>query len=73
MLTAPTMSRWACRPQVEQEKFLPLGLGTRLAQFGQVDEVPRSSTRLTSMPAAYALSVNTLMSCPKRQLRTARF
>ena len=41
-----------------------LGFATRAAQRGQVEEVPRSSTRTTAMPANSALSLRAEMSRP---------
>ncbi len=73
MLAAPTTSRWARSPQWPQTKPRPLGFATRAAQHGQLDEVPRSSTRTTAMPATSALSLSTEMSRPTLQLRTAKF
>ncbi|MEA2501476.1 MAG: hypothetical protein QOD01_1587, partial [Actinomycetota bacterium] len=57
MLAAPTRSRCPLKVQNEQLKVRPLGLGTLRRQTGQVEEVPRSSTSTTSMPAISALSL----------------
>ena len=69
MLAAATRSRWPWCPQCGQVKFRPAGLGTRRAQDGQVEDVPRSSTRCTVIPAAWALSDRTRIRCPTRQSR----
>jgi hypothetical protein len=44
MLAAAIRSRWPWCPQCGQRKSRPAGFGTRRAQQGQVEEVPRSST-----------------------------
>jgi len=69
MLAAAVRSRWPFCPQCGQLKFRPAGLGTRRAQLGQVEEVPRSSARCTLIPAASALSDSTRIRCPIRQSR----
>jgi hypothetical protein len=69
MLAAATRSRCPCCPQCGQVKFRPAGFGTRRAQRGQVEEVPRSSARCTVIPAASALSDRARIRCPTRQSR----
>ena len=69
MLAAATRSRCPSCPQCGQLKFRPAGLGTRRAQRGQVEDVPRSSTRCTVIPAASALSDRARIRCPTRQSR----
>src|SRR6185437_9811531 len=69
MLAAATRSRCPACPQCGQVKFRPAGLGTRRAQRGQVEDVPRSSTRRTVIPAASALSDRVRIRCPTRQSR----
>src|SRR2546421_219141 len=73
MLAAPTTSRWPLNPQNEQRKVRPLGLGTLLRQSGQVEEVPRSFTSTTSIPAISALSFRAAMRWVRPQLRSRRF
>ena len=69
MLAAATRSRCPPCPQCGQRKFLPAGFGTRRAQDGHVEDVPRSSTSVTVMPAASALSARTEIRWPTRQSR----
>jgi hypothetical protein len=56
ILAAADRSRWPVNWQAGQVSTRPAGLGIRLAQDGQVEEVPRSSTRIRLIPAASALS-----------------
>jgi len=51
MLAAAVRSRWPVNWQAGQASTRPGGLGTRLAQTGQVEDVPRSSTRARPIPA----------------------
>jgi hypothetical protein len=69
MLAAATRSRWPYCPQCGQVKFRPAGLGTRRPHRGQVEDVPRSSTRSTLIAAASALSDRARIRCPTRQSR----
>jgi len=69
MLAAATMSRCPCCPQCGQEKFRPAGLGTRREHDGHVEDVPRSSTSSTVIPAASALSARAEIRRPTRQSR----
>ena len=73
MLAAPTRSRWPLKPQDAQQKTLPLGLGTLRRQPRQVEEVPRSSTSTTSMPAICALSFRAPIRWVRPQWRSRRF
>jgi hypothetical protein len=73
MFRAPTRSRWHRCPQCGQEKQRPLGLGTDLWHSGQVEDVPRSFTSTTLMPASSALSDRHPSRWVRRQLRSARF
>ena len=70
MLAAATRLRCPACPQCGQEKTRPAGLGTRRAHAGHVEEAPRSSTSLTVIPAACALSRRARIKCPIRQART---
>ena len=51
MLAAATRSRWPENAQCGQDRVRPRGFGTRRWQAGQVDDVPRSSTSRTVIPA----------------------
>ena len=73
MLAAPTRSRWPLNPQETQRKARPLGLGTLRRQPRQVEEVPRSSTSTTSMPAICALSFRAAIRWVRPHLRSRRF
>jgi len=73
MFAAPTRSRCPLYPQCGQPNALPFGLGTLRRHSGHVDEVPRSSTSTTRMPARFALSFKAPMRCVRRQLRSRRF
>jgi short chain dehydrogenase len=66
---AVVRSRCPACPQCGQRKFRPAGLGARREQCGQVEDVPRSSTRLMVIPAASALSFRARMRWPTRQSR----
>jgi hypothetical protein len=57
---------------VWQVKARPRGLGTRWWQRGQVEEVPRSSTRTTVIPARVALSVRAPVRWVRRQVVLTR-
>jgi hypothetical protein len=70
ILAAATRSRCPQCPQCGQLNVLPAGLGTRRVHAGQVEEVPRSSTKVTVIPLACALSDRARISCPTRQERT---
>jgi hypothetical protein len=70
MLAAATRSRCPPCPQCGHVNTRPAGLGTRRAHAGHVEDVPRSSTSVTAMPAAPALSRRTLIRWPRRQSRT---
>jgi hypothetical protein len=70
MLAAAIRSRCPSCPQCGHRKFRPAGLGTRREHEGQVEDVPRSSTSVTVIPAASALSLRALMRWPTRQSRT---
>jgi hypothetical protein len=72
MLTAAIRSR--CPPcpqcgQCGQRNTRPAGLGTRREHDGHVEDVARSSTRATVIPAASALSDRIRMRRPTRQSR----
>jgi hypothetical protein len=69
MLAAAIRPRCPWCPQCGQRKFLPAGFGTRREHAGQVEDVPRSSTSLTVIPAASALSTKTRIRYPTRQSR----
>jgi hypothetical protein len=69
MVAAAVRSRWPLNWQAGQVRTRPGGLGIRLAQAGQVEEVPRSSTRARLIPAAPALSVSAAIRWPIRQSR----
>jgi hypothetical protein len=69
MLAAATRSRCPRCPQCGQLNTRPAGLGTRRAHDGQVEDVPRSSTSRTAIPAAAALSRKTAIRWPSRQSR----
>jgi hypothetical protein len=69
MLAAATRSRCPPCPQYGQQKFRPAGFGTRREHAGHVEDVPRSSTRATRIPAASALSARTAIKRPTRQSR----
>jgi len=56
MLAAADRSRWPVNWQAGQASTRPAGLGIRDRQAGQVEEVPRSSTRARLIEAASALS-----------------
>jgi hypothetical protein len=71
MLAAATRSRCPSCPQCGQVNRRPAGLGTRWAHAGQVEDVPRSSTNVTVIPATSALSRSALIRCPTRHARTA--
>jgi hypothetical protein len=74
MLRAPTRSRCPRKPQWAQAKRRPRGLETRSQHCGHVEEVPRSSTRTTLMPASWALSASAPSRWVRRQvLATRRF
>jgi hypothetical protein len=51
MLAAAERSRWPVNWQAGQASTRPAGLGILDRQVGQVDEVPRSSTSCTLIPA----------------------
>ncbi|SCL38310.1 hypothetical protein GA0070624_6171 [Micromonospora rhizosphaerae] len=72
MLAAATRSRCPENSQWGQDRVRPRGFGTRLRQVGQVEEVPRSSTSRTVMPARVALSVRTCTSRPICHCRSRR-
>ena len=57
MMAAADRSRWPVNWQTGQARTRPAGLGTREWQAGQVEEVPRSSTKVRLIPAAWALSM----------------
>jgi hypothetical protein len=67
ILAAADRSRWPVYWQAGQVSTRPGGLGIRLAQAGQVEEVPRSSTRVRLIAAAPALSVSAAIRWPIRQ------
>ena len=69
MLAAADRSRWPVNWQAGQASTRPGGLGTRDRQAGQVEEVPRSSTRFRLIPPTSALSVSTAIRWPMRQSR----
>ena len=69
MLAAAERSRWPVNWQAGQANTRPGGLGTRDRQAGQVEEVPRSSTRVRLIPAASALSFRTAIRWPMLQSR----
>ena len=73
MLRAPTRSRCPWNLQCGQRNSRPLGLGTRRRQDGQVEEVPRSSTSRTTMPARSALSRKACSRCVRRHRRKRKF
>jgi len=70
MLAAATRSRCPPCPQCGQGNTRPAGLGTRREHLGQVEEVPRSSTSVTVIPAVSALSARARIRWPIRQSRT---
>jgi hypothetical protein len=70
MLAPPTRSRCPVSPQYGQCNVRPEGLGTRRLQDGQVEDVPRSSTRTAVMPACSALSCRVRRRWPIRQSLT---
>jgi hypothetical protein len=57
ILAAADRSRWPVYWQAGQASTRPAGLGIRNRQAGQVEEVPRSSTKVRLIPAAWALSL----------------
>jgi hypothetical protein len=69
MLAAASRSRCPVRPHDRQDMTRPAGVGMRLPQAGQVEEVPRSSTSLTMIPAVSALSCSAWRRWPIRQAR----
>src|SRR5260370_23113697 len=73
MFRAPTRSRWPRCPQCGQENKRPLGLGTALLHSGQVDDVPRSFTSTTLIPASFPLSDSHPSRWVGLQLRSPRF
>ena len=71
MLAAATRSRWPPCPQCGQENTRPAGLGTRREHLGQVEEVPRSSTSMTVIPAVSAFPARA-RPAPTRRARSVR-
>jgi hypothetical protein len=69
MLAAADRSRWPVNWQAGQVRTRPAGLGMRVAQAGQVEEVPRSSTICRLIPAVSALSASAVIRWPIRQSR----
>jgi hypothetical protein len=66
MLVAAVRSRWPVNWQPGQASARPAGLGMRDWQAGQVEDVPRSSTRARLIPATSALSFRTAIRWPIR-------
>ena len=73
MLRAAMRSRCPRCPQCGQENWRPLGLGTRWWHWGQVEEVPRSSTRTIRMPTTAALSMSAPIRWVRRQAWSRQF
>ena len=73
MLAAPTRSRCASYLQCGQRNCRVPGLGTRRRQTTHVDEVPRSSTSCTWMPATSALSRRACIRWVRRHWRSLKF
>ena len=69
MLAAATRSRCPACPQCGHVNTRPAGFRTRRAHAGHVEDVPRSSTSRTMIPAASALSDKARIRCPIRHAR----